>query len=283
MPHLERPGFCSLLVAVDDHYLHKMLMTYPTWVWCHPEIAKMTHVIVYDSDQVKWWDYRWTRIREELEEACIRGNHQVPDFQLIPTGMLKLFYTSQREKMLTSLLRASEEVPTPWYLKLDADTYASARTGFYYDKWFNSNPVFIANPWGYAKPGDELDKLNAWAKDNTNIPDSLMKHWPVPGEKVMRDNQRAGDIPWKVNWSRMASWVMFGMTQWTQRVSLFVDPWQKYPTPSQDTYLSYFMRMAGESWIPVKFRQYGWEHQRNFNGLQIACRDVLEKVRGQAQ
>lgn len=265
MGYLEDPSFCTLYTAVDDYYLNKLLMTYPTWLVCHPELVYMPTVIVYDSTQVKTDDPRWAKLRE------IRGKYlnkagitKYSDIVIVP--WLQPSAESQRERMLTGLVRMAETIRTNWYLKLDADTFANKKTGFYYDKWFRGNPCYIANPWGYTKPGDALDRLNKWAESIPELRGSPI----VTGNKVDMGNGKT-----KVNHPRMASWVMFGNTAWTQWASsLCTDA--RLPFPSQDTYLSYIQARTNKNWVPAKFRMYGFEHAKNFEHLKECCAKTME-------
>ena len=271
MGKLDTNGFCTLFVAVDDFYLNKLLMTYPTWVACHPEVIRMHHVFVADETQVTALDPRWGAIAKAREAAAAKEGISLwgSRFSVVPWSMDHSKGISQREEMLTGLIRCSTTVTTPWYLKLDADTYANARKGFYFDSWFKDDVCYISNPWNYAKPGDQIDILNAWAK---GIPE--IKDLPdVPGVKIYRTPDE--NPPWKVNWSRMASWVQFGRTEWTQWCSSLCKD-ERLPTPSQDTYLSFLQRRTNAKWVPVKFRQYGWEHCKNIDWLKDSCANVLK-------
>lgn len=271
MGKLDQDNFCSLFIAVDDFYLNKLLMTYPTWVACHPEVIRMPHVFVADETQVTALDPRWGAIAKARAAAAAKEGISLRDtrFSVLPWSMDHSKGISQREEMLTGLIRCARHVTTPWYLKLDADTYANARKGFYYDSWFKDDVCYISNPWGYAKPGDQLDILNTWAK---GIPE--LKDLPeVPGTKIYRTPDE--NPPWKVNWSRMASWVHFGNTRWTQWAASLC-PTERLPTPSQDTYLSFIQRRTNAKWHPRKFREYGWEHCKNVDGLKAACESVLK-------
>lgn len=273
---LDKPGFCSLYIAVDNHYLDKLLVSYPTWVHCHPEILNMDHVFVYDNQEVTVHDARWGKLNGMRRRALAAIGRQLTTEDrtyLVPWSMDHSDGVSQREEMLTGLVRCAESIRTPWYLKLDADTYANKKTGFYYDKWFEGNPCYISNPWGYAKPGDQIDLMNAWAKTVPEIRDLP----DVRGTKVWRESPPETP-PWKVNWPRMASWVQFGNTGWTQWCSSLCPKDERLPTPSQDTYLSFLQRRTSALWVPVKFRSYGWEHSKGFDNLRHSCRLILESL-----
>ncbi len=268
MAKLDSANFCTLLVAVDGFYLDKLVITYPTWAYCHPEIIGMPVTFVYDNDQVNPGDVRFKTLHHVAQEAAAATGRKVGDWSYVPTSDLWVSYSqSQREKMLTALVRAVNHIHTPWYLKLDADTYANAKTGFYYDKWFKSDICFIASPWGYTKPNNALDVLNSWVEDVKVLNPELRNFKPVTGP--VEDN--------KVKHPRMASWVMFGRTAWTQWANSLCST-GRLPFPSQDTYLSYLQAFTEARWVPVKFRSYGWEHCRNLAGLKAACRDVLVNI-----
>jgi hypothetical protein len=265
MGMLDNPTFCTLFVAVDNYYLDKMLHTYPTWLVCHPELISMPHAFVYDETQVKADDPRWEKVEEINHKYAEKYGKQDAEISLIPWVQPEA--QSQRERMLTGLIRSAKHIETPWYLKLDADTFANNKTGFYYDKWFKSNPCYISNPWGYTKPGDALDKLNKWAEKIPELRGSPI----VTGNVVDMGNGKT-----KVQHPRMASWVMFGNTAWTKWASdLCTDPC--LPFPSQDTYLSYIQARTGKNWESAKFRHYGWEHCKNLDGLIAGCKNTLEK------
>lgn len=272
MPLLSKPDFCSLLVAVDEVYIDKLMLTYPTWARCHPEILNMPHVIVADCtmDQIKLGIFSGL-VSREAQLAKVPA----PSVHIVTTDSIHCdgdYFVSQRERMLTALVRGADKIKTPWYWKMDADTYANKKCGFYYDRWFRGSPAFIANPWGYTKPATSLDQMNKWfdAVVVSNHPE-LAHTAPIHGELVERE---PGD-KWKVKHRRMASWTMFGNTEWTQQMSAYQGT-GRLPFPSQDTYLSYLAERLGKPWVDVKFRNYGWEHCRNIKGLAAACEEVLK-------
>lgn len=270
MGKLDQDNFCSLFVAVDDFYLDKLLLTYPTWVACHPELIRMPHVFVVDELQVHARDPRWAVIARAREAAAAKEGISLRDtrFSVVPWSMDHAKGISQREEMLTGLIRCAKALTTPWYLKLDADTYATERKGFYYDSWFKDDVVYIAPPWGYTKPAGTVSKMNAWA---TGVPE-LAGFPEVPSKQVDLGGGKTKDVH-----HRMASWTMFSSTKWTTWASGLCKE-DRLPFPSQDTYLSYIQARTGAKWIPMNFRKMGLEHCRNIDGLREACRDTLEKI-----
>jgi hypothetical protein len=267
MEYLNKTGVCSLLVAVDNFYLDKLLLTYPTWVYCHPEVISMEHCFVFDCKQVHIDDPRWGKLQEVRSKASVAMNKPVTPFRLIPWDMMGEGI-SQRERMLTGLIRCVSQIHTPWYLKLDADTFANAKKEFYRDEWFDPTVAFIANGWGYTKPGGTIAKMNLWAAD---VPE--LKEWaPVEFTTVDMGNGKTKDVH-----HRMCSWTFFGNTGWTNWAAALCKT-TRLPFPSQDTYLSYVQARTMKKWIPNNFRKMGMDHCRNKDGLAHACADVIRAL-----
>jgi hypothetical protein len=236
----------------------------------------MPTVFVYDDSQVKANDQRWTalaQMRDLLYTRDLSGRPESQHYDLDPFKLvawdMDMPGVSQREKMLTGLVHGCRCINTPWYLKLDADTYGTKRTGFYYDRWFQNGIAYISNPWGYTKPGGTIAKMNAWA---TTVPE-LAKFPDVTATTVDMGNGRTKDCH-----PRMASWVMFGNTAWTQQ-ALDLCRTPRLPFPSQDTYLSYIQVRTGAKWIPQKFSKFGFSHAKNYNHLRSECLRIYNEQR----
>ena len=270
MGKLDQDGFCSLYVAVDAYYLDKLLLTYPTWVFSRPEIIRMPHVFVADSQQVSALDPRWSKIQRAREDAAAHHKLSLRDtrFEIINWAMDHANgVISQREEMLTGLVRCAKHVRTPWYLKLDADTFSKGPGGFYYDKWFRDDTCYISSPWGYTRPAGTVAKMNEWAKGVPELADLPAVPFTAQGE-----GPRSKDCH-----ARMASWIMFGSTSWTTWASELCRD-TRLPFPSQDTYLSYIQARTGKKWVPAKYRHMNWEHCRNMDGLRAACAAALSAM-----
>lgn len=270
MGKLDQDGFCSLFVAVDAYYLDKLCLTYPTWVNCHPEIIRMPHVFVLDSLQVSALDPRWGKIVRAREEAAARNGVSLrnTELRMIPWAMDHAGgIISQREEMLTGLIRCAKEVKTPWYLKLDADTLATEKTGFYYDKWFKGNPCYISSPWGYTRPAGTVAKMNDWARGVPEFQGTPEVTFTPQGEGPRSKDKHA----------RMASWIMFGNTKWTAWASgLCTD--DRLPFPSQDTYLSYVQARTSAPWVGNNFRRTGFDHAKSMDALTAGCQHTMSKL-----
>lgn len=280
------PRQCTLYIAVDHVYLQKMLYTYPTWVYCHPELLHMPHMFIYDQDEVSGNDPRWNIIRE-IHARMATFHRETSAMPLLMTCIpwkLPFQNVSQREEMLTSLVRCAPCITTPWYLKLDADTLGTIRCDSFQARWFDPSYAYIANPWGYTKPAGTIDKLNRWA---SFVPE-LAVFPPVKAEKVHLTHQKTKDVH-----PRMCSWVFIGNTAWTQQAERYCTPesmerfrhdvndltmlYPRLPFPSQDTYLAFIQARTNAPWVSVKFRHYGWDHCKNIDKLREACEHALRR------
>ncbi len=143
----------TVVVAFDEEYVAKLRQSWPTWMAFRPWIREIPVLLIYDA---------------ELDLQCVDlsflGTH--PNVRLVPWSMPDA--KTQRERMLTALVHVpAREVQTNWYLKLDADTYATRSTKWVYDEWFGPiddefPPVWVASPWGYTKPANTIAKLDEW-------------------------------------------------------------------------------------------------------------------------
>lgn len=262
------PKDITLVVAVDDIYIEKLFWTYQTWVKFKPEILQMPILLICDSKMNELstphdlWYERFCPMRQFEALADKLGQSHVSIILWDDHG-----YANQREKMLTSLVFApAQHVQTPWYLKLDADTFANASCEWLKDEWFAAHkgktPTFIASPWGYTKPGNLLDILDDWGDTVEGIKQYPRLNIPhEPDSKTVRSK-------------RMASWVMFGNTGWLREVVSTLDS-DKLPVPSQDTFLYYMAARRRDYHVRVKMAAYGWAHARKISGLISTCRGIL--------
>ena len=250
-----RPGIISdltLVVAFDEEYVEKLRQSWPTWMRFRPWLREVPAVLIHDA---------------ALDLASIElnflGDHR--DIRFVPWSMPDA--KTQRERMLTSLVHVpAREVQTDWYLKLDADSYATKVTKWVYDKWFSPTddgiaPVYVSSPWGYTKPPNAIAKLDDWGDGVDELRDLPRLNLSV---------QKGSSI---VRHSRMISQVFFGNTAWTRHVAGFAP--DRLPCASQDTYLSYCATRLRCPVRHVRMSEYGWAHSSRLQRLTAACTAVL--------
>jgi len=243
----------TLVAAFDAVYLKKLRCTWPTWMRFRPELLDVPVLLIYDGAL-------------DLTSLDLRFLEKHHNIEFVPWHMPGA--ASQREKMLTALVRIPATcVHTSWYLKLDADTYATQRSDWIDDAWFrpfdNSAAIaYVASPWGYTKPAGAIQILDDWADRVDGIRHCARLNLPVtPGSDLVRH-------------SRMASWVFFGNTAWTRRITSLAP--ERLPIPSQDTYLSYCAARLASPVRHVRMKDFGWAHCSRSRALARACAIALE-------
>jgi hypothetical protein len=148
----------------------------------------------------------------------------------------------------------SRYVTTPWFLKLDTDTYAINDYSWIDESWFDQDVCFISNPWGYTKPANSIDILDTWGDtiDDLKNKDRLNIH--------LLNNEL------KLYHPRIISWLYFCRTEWMEKVSSYTrinnSDFCKLPVPSQDTYCFYCAERRKDKYIKIKFKRRGWVHIR---------------------
>jgi hypothetical protein len=234
------PDF-TILVAVDAEHLPELAHSYPTWMHFKPELRQRPLVVVCDDEDCRTsmdaWEDRlgWLPSSAKFVPAsdCLpwRPGCQPPD-------------VTQREKMLTTLVVASFEIDTPYYLKLDTDCIAWGMEDWIDHNWFRDPaPAVISSPWGYTKPASMINDFNRWA-------DQYRRHFPL-----VLDYQNRGSI---AKHRRIISYAMFGRTDFTRKMAEFAGG--RLPCPSQDTFLGACAHRSGERIQFVKMADYGWRH-----------------------
>jgi hypothetical protein len=224
----------STFIAVDDKYLAQLRLTMPTWEKYRREIWEHPLFIVYDHQQVRQRDMEWIK-------------H--PDIRFVPwPPAIANPYANQRDKMLSSLVWApARHCTTPWYLKIDCDTWATEQANWIKDKWFVDDPAFVAVPWGYTKPAQQMPMLDEWADGIAGL------------SEYPRLNLHAEPEAGVLRHKRICSWVFFGNTEWTRRVSKYFPP-GNLPAPTQDGTLWFIAARTGANYKTFDAKRLGWRN-----------------------
>jgi len=140
---------------------------------------------------------------------------------------------NHREEMLSAfVLGAAVNVKTDYWLKLDADSYATDSRPFITDKM--KQYAFFGHKWGYSRPS-HIELLDKWAKT----------HWKAKLRKakpMMEDGHIEGNRFYH-NTKRTISFIQLHKSKFTRFcVSLLKDDengFKRLPAPTQDTYCFY--------------------------------------------
>lgn len=240
----------TVVTAMDRNYFHRLKYAFPTWLAFQPWIRKCPILVIHDA--------AFDIATEEVASVFRDANVQFVAWEMdVP---------SQREKMLTSFVHVPVRyVQTPWYLKLDADTIARPGCPMIRPEWFQplggKLPAFISHPWGYTKPADAIEKLNAWGDA---VP-ALREFPPLPTDG------RASES--RFHHRRIISWFFLGNTKWTREVASFAG--SRLPCPSHDTYLFYCAARRNDPYLRIRMHDYGWEHISRFRRLKQTSGELL--------
>ena len=135
---------------------------------------------------------------------------------------------SHREEMLSAFVfGAAEHVKTDYWLKLDADSYATDDRPFITEEM--KQYAFCGHRWGYSRPA-HIKQLDEWAKGHWKR--KLCKAKPMINEGSI-DGRR-----FYHNVKRTISFIQLHRAKFTRFcVSLLKE--QKLPAPTQDTFMFY--------------------------------------------
>jgi len=201
----------TIVTACDEYYVEILRHTFPNWrkyknIDKHPVI-----VFVHGMD-----------IKKDTRLDFLR----LPNVRMIPWSFPEA--DNHREEMLSAFVfGTAENVGTDYWLKLDADSYATNDTPFITEKM--KQYAFCGHKWGYSRP-DHIKKLDEWAKG----------HWKGKLRKAvpMINEGRIDGRRFYHNTKRTISFIQLHKTKFTKFcIKLLRD--RKLPAPTQDTYMFY--------------------------------------------
>lgn len=205
----------TIVTAVDEKYVEILRETYPNWVK-YKRVDKHPVIVFVNGMDINS-DQRLDFLRQ-------------PNITMIPwneDSMDKV--DSHRELMLSCfVLGTAKHVKTDYWIKLDADTYATDDRPLY-DEDFK-NYAFVSHKWGYSRP-EFIKKLDEWAKG----------HWKgkLKNATPMMNDGRVDGNRFYHNGKRNISFVQFHKTKFIKFcVKLLRE--NRLPVPSHDTY-TYFI------------------------------------------
>jgi len=190
---------------------------------------------------------------------------KLPNVTIVPWKMENA--ENHREEMLSAFVfGTAENVKTDYWLKLDADSYATNNTPFIADemKVF----AFCGHKWGYSRP-DHIRKLDEWAKG----------HWKkkLKNAKPMIEEGTINGNRFFHNTKRTISFIQLHKTQFTKFcVKLLRE--RKLPAPTQDTFFFYVAnRFDPKSVGIMNFKKkFGFTQGKGKLGAEYIRKKVME-------
>ena len=249
----------TVLLGVDAKTLPQLAISAPTWRKYRPELWRMPWFVFFDDEQVTV-----AQLREVL--TGVGRDKDVRAFKWPRNAAAQ--YQNQREKMLSGfchtcryVLREADWAPAEWFepdLTVERDAV--------YDRYAPGYNVWVASPWGYTKPAEQMQRLDNWAD---GVPG--LKEYPrldidyEPGARRARH-------------PRMASWLSFYRSDWTRYASDLALHWSgdsKIPVPSQDGYHFYVAKRRGDRVLRAQMKRRGWTNCPRLSKLKDTARAAL--------
>jgi len=191
---------------------------------------------------------------------------RLPNVNIIPWSMENA--DNHREEMLSAFVfGTAEHVKTDYWLKLDADSYATNDTPFITDEM--KKYAFCGHKWGYSRP-DHIKQLDEWAKG----------HWKrkLKNASPMINEGRIEGRRFYHNTKRTISFIQLHRTRFS-KFCLRLLRERKLPAPTQDTFYFYVAnRFDPETVGYMNFKKnYGFSQGNGRSGVD-EIRKRLQEV-----
>jgi hypothetical protein len=218
--YINQDSDVTIVTACDNYYVDILKETFPNWVK-YKRINK-NPVIVFVNGMLLS-DSRLDFLR-------------MPNVKIVAWDMPEI--ENHREKMLSAFVfGAAEYVKTDYWMKLDADSYATDYSPLFTDEMKKFS--FCGHKWGYSRP-EHIRMLDAWAK--THWKRKLCRAKPMINEGRIEGNR------FYHNCRRTISYVQLHKARFTQFcVKLLKE--KRLPAPSQDTFMFYVCQRFDSSAI----------------------------------
>ena len=220
----------TVVTACDPKYVECLRLTYPTWKSLK-NIDRYQMIVFVNGMEVS--DGRLDFLR-------------APNITLVPWSMPEV--SDRREEMLSAfVIGAARHVKTPYWLKLDADSFASDSSVLLAQEM--ENYVFFGHRWGYSWES-HIRALDEWSQKHSdarlNSAKPMFDKACVNGRKYFHPSKRT------------ISFVQLNSTGFT-RLCVELAGGKRLPVPSQDTYMYYIADRLGLKWGSSNFK-----HKRGF-------------------
>ena len=243
----------TIVTACDPYYVDILRETFPNWRK-YKKIDKYPVIVFVNGIDI-----------DDKKLDFLR----LPNVKLIPWSKEKDLdnVTDHREEMLSAFVfGTAKHVKTDYWLKLDADSYATDDRSFIVDKF--KQYAFCGHRWGYSRPA-HIKALDKWAKG----------HWKgkLKKAKPMIEEGRIEGRRFYHNVKRTISFVQLHKTKFTKFCVRLLRE-RKLPAPTQDTFFFYVAnRFDPETVGIMNFkRHYGFTQGRGKLGAEHIKKKLQE-------
>lgn len=234
----------TIVTACDEKYVDILRETFPNWrkyknIDSYPVIV-FVHGIPENDSRLDFL--------------------KLPNVRIIPWSMDNA--DTHREEMLSAFVfGTAENVQTDYWLKIDADSYATNDTPFITDEM--KKFAFCGHKWSYSKV-EHIKQLDEWAKG----------HWKhkLKNAKPMISEGRIDGTRFFHNTKRTISFIQLHKTKFTKFcVKLLRE--RKLPAPTQDTFCFYIANRFDPHTVGTM------NFKKNFGFAQGNGRKGIEAIR----
>ena len=243
------PALVTLVTACDPKYIEALKYTYPNWKK-YKGIDRYPAIVFINGMEPE--DPRLDFLRAD-------------GVKLIPWSMPNA--EDHREEMLSAfVLGTAKHVKTPYWLKIDADSYATDDRPLL-QNWMKDY-AFCGHKWGYSW-AKHVKALDQWAAGH-----NMKKLSSAP---PMYDQSCASGRRYNHPEKRTISFVQLQSTAFTKLCSDIAGG-KRLPVPSHDTYLFYMAKQLGEPYRGHNFkRKNGFTQANGRRGGESVRRKMEEK------
>lgn len=189
----------------------------------------------------------------------------LPNVKIVPWSMENA--DSHREEMLSAFVFGpAEHVETNYWLKLDADSYATNDTPFIDDDM--KRYAFCGHKWSYSKV-EHIEQLDTWAKTHwkrkLKLAPPMIEEGRVDGKRFFHNTKRT------------ISFIQLHKTKFTKFcVKLLAE--KKLPAPTQDTFMFYVANRFDPNTVGTKNfkKDFGFAQGNGRRGVEDIRRRIAE-------
>jgi len=237
----------TIVTACDEKYVDILRETFPNWrkyknIDDYPVIV-FVHGMLIDDSRLDFL--------------------KLPNVKIIPWSMDNV--ENHREEMLSAFVfGTAENVKTDYWLKLDADSYATDDRPFIDDSMKQFD--FCGHKWGYSRP-DHIKKLDEWAKQH-NRP-------KLKNAKPMIEDGKIEGNRFYHNTKRTISFIQLHKTKFTRFCVKLLNE-RRLPAPTQDTFMFFVANRFDPDHVGVKNFKKGYGFQQG--KLKMGSEGMRQKL-----
>ena len=235
----------TFVTACDPKYVSHLQTTLPNWIK-YKKIDKYPFIVYVNG------------FEDPENDERLKFLNLLPSLKIIKWEMPEA--QTQREKMLSSFVfGTARDVKTPYWMKIDADSYATNYKELIDEDMFNY--VITGHKWAYTKPFHWIQDLDNWASGLSEFSNTEDLFDP---SRV--DGRRYGH-------ERVASYIQLHDSSFVRFAAELAG--SRLPVPSHDTYLWYVAKRLGLEIRRHNFKRYkGLSNKSKLESLKQKVKEV---------